>query len=279
MSLTDRLIDYTTRPVSYRVVTLRNLLRRWPVGSYKARLDANAVARPNYGWCAYHAAVEARALGHKAVTVVEMGVAGGNGLVCLCDHRRQIEKALGIEILVAGFDTGAGLPASTDARDLLYSWPAGSFVMDREALERRIGNQAQLVLGDVATSVSNWQPDPQAPLGAVMFDLDYFSSTTNALPILTKENTLPRVWCYFDDVCTGPDEASTERLGEREAIRLFNLSPDRQRLNDHVAQTFSFKGKVSEHWHQQIYVYHRLNHPAYNVCLSANREQLRLQGR
>jgi hypothetical protein len=277
MSLTDRLINFATKPVSYRQLFLRNLLRQWHIGSYKARLHAGGVHRPNYGWCTYYAAALAKALGHKAVTVVEMGVAGGNGLVCLCDNRRQIEKELGIEILVAGFDTGSGLPASTDYRDFLYAWPAGSFVMDRGALERRIGDQAKLVLGDVATSVANWQPDPQAPLGAVMFDLDYFSSTVNALPILTKENSLPRVWCYFDDVCTGPEEVTTEGLGEHEAIRLFNLAPERERLKDHVSRAYSFKGRMPEPWHQHIYIYHRFNHPDYNVCITANRDQLNLR--
>ena len=187
MSFADTVIRHTSRTVPYRVLLLRNFLRQWPIGSYRARLNAGAVHRPNYGWCVFHAATLAKALGHKAITVIEFGVAGGNGLVCLCENSRQIEKEVGIEIRVVGFDAGSGLPASTDYRDFLYAWPAGSFVMDRAALERRIGDQAKLVLGDVSNSVGNWQPDPDAPLGAVMFDLDYFTSTANALPILSKE--------------------------------------------------------------------------------------------
>jgi hypothetical protein len=277
MSLTDRLTNYASRPVSYRLLLFRNLLRRWHFGSYKARLNAGAIHRPNYGWCVYHAATQAKALGHKAVTVIEFGVAGGNGLLCLCDNSRQIAKEVGIEIRVVGFDSGSGLPASTDRRDILYAWPAGSFRMDRAALERRIGNQAQLVLGNVSETVGAWQPDPQAPLAAVLFDLDYFTSTVSALPVLTKENALPRVWCYFDDICSGPEEAATEGLGEREAIRLFNLSPERETLNDRVSQAYTFKGRIPEPWHQQIYLYHRFSHPDYNRCLTANRDQLQLR--
>jgi hypothetical protein len=123
-------------------MVLRRLLSRWPVGSYEARILAGAVTRPHYGWCTYHAAVEAKALGYSAVTVIELGVAGGNGLICLCQHRKEIEKALGVEVLVVGFDAETGLPESADSRDLRYFWPSGSFKMDRITLETRLAGQA-----------------------------------------------------------------------------------------------------------------------------------------
>jgi hypothetical protein len=272
----DRLIDYATKPVPLRVLLARKFLRHFPIGSYEARLRAEGVNRVNYGWCVYFAARQAKALGHKAITVAEFGVAGGNGLVCLCEHKRAIEKELGIGITVVGFDAGSGLPASSEPRDILYCWPEGSFAMDRAALEKRIGNNAQLVLGDVADTVKAWQPDPLAPLGAVMFDLDYYSSTKSALPVLSKENVLPRVWCYFDDVCAGPEEAVTSFVGERQAIAEFNLSPERARLNDNISLAHSFKGIPPQPWHQHICIYHRINHPDYNQCITRDRDPLQL---
>ncbi len=199
--------------------------------------------------------------------------------MCLCGHKKAIEKALGIEILVVGFDSGSGLPASGDPRDILYCWPEGSFVMNRAALEKRIGGQAQLVLGDVSKTVANWQPDPRAPLGAVRFDLDYYSSTMSALPVLTKENVLPRVWCYFDDICAGPEEAVIDIVGERAAISEFNLSPDRKKLNDKISLAHCFKGIQPQSWHRHIYIYHRIDHPNYNVCITKYRDQLQLASR
>jgi hypothetical protein len=71
--------------------------------------------------------------------------------VNLCQHKSDIQKELGIEILVVGFDSGTGLPASQDSRDLLYFWPSGLFEMDRAALEKCIAGQAELVLG-------TWRP-------------------------------------------------------------------------------------------------------------------------
>jgi hypothetical protein len=268
MNLTDRILDLATRPVPLRTLVLRKLLARWPVGSYRARLYAGAVDRAYYGWCLYHAAIEARALGHKAMTAVELGVAGGNGLVCLLEHRRQIQRDLGIEIVVAGFDAGSGLPPSDDPRDLLYCWPTGSFTMDRAALERRLGGQAELIIGDVRATLGAWNPRPDAPLGAILFDLDLYSSTMGAFALLEKSNVLPRIWCYFDDICGYAEDASTDRIGEREAVRQFNIDPRREVLNDHLSLAHTFKGSFAEPWHPHIYLYHRMGHPDYNRCLS-----------
>ena len=276
MTAIDRLIGLASRPVPMRTLILRRLLKSWRIGSFEARLRAEGVVRPHYAWPVYFAACEAKALGHKAITVAEFGVAGGNGLACLCELKKEIEKAVGIEILVVGFDSGSGLPVSSDPRDILYSWPPGSFVMNRPALEARIGGRAQLVIGNVSETVSGWQPNPKAPLGAVMFDLDYYTSTMSALPVLTKENVLPRVWCYLDDICGGHEEAMTDFVGERAAISEFNLSPDRKKLNDNISLTYPFKWFQPQAWHQHIYAYHRINHPRYNTCITRDRDQLQL---
>ena len=277
MTAIDRLIGLASRPVPMRTLILRRLLKSWRIGSFEARLRAEGVVRPHYAWPVYFAACEAKALGHKAITVAEFGVAGGNGLACLCELKKEIEKAVGIEILVVGFDSGSGLPVSSDPRDILYSWPPGSFVMNRPALEARIGGRAQLVIGNVSETVSGWQPNPKAPLGAVMFDLDYYTSTMSALPVLTKENVLPRVWCYLDDICGGHEEAMTDFVGERAAISEFNLSPQRKELNDNIALAYPFKWLQSQPWHQHIYIYHRINHPQYNACITKDRAQLQLE--
>ncbi|HEX3436227.1 MAG TPA: hypothetical protein VHT24_05610 [Pseudacidobacterium sp.] len=252
------------------------MVQHFPIGSYPVRLNASAVDRPWYGWCLFHAAEEAKKLGHNAVTAVEMGVAGGNGLVCLCNHRREIEKLLEIEIVLAGFDSGSGLPPSNDPRDQLYALPSGSYEMDKEALEKCIAGRAELVLGDVSRTVRQWEPRADAPLGAVYFDLDFYSSTMSALSILVKQNVLPRIWCYLDDISGYPDTAVTDGIGVPAAIRDFNLSPERQICKDHIMQSHSFRGHVYEKWHDQIYTYHRFTHPTYNVCLANEKHQLRL---
>ena len=281
MNFTDRMIHYATKPVPLRTLLLRRLLSRWPIGSYEGRVRAGAVDRPWYAWCLYYAAVEAKALGYSAMTAVELGVAGGNGLVSLCSHGDSIRKELGIEVVVVGFDAGTGLPASKDPRDVQYFWPPAAFPMDVAALEQRLQGKARVILGDVATTVRDWNPDENAPLGAVMFDLDLYSSTMGSFALLEKENVLPRMWCYFDDICVDePEIALTDYIGEREAIRQFNLAPERRKMNDHLSPAYVFRHVDPGIWHHQIYLYHRLSHPRYEKCLYAHRagNQLALRG-
>jgi len=274
MLLIDRLIDLSTRPVPLRALALRKILQKVPIGSYWARLRAAAVERPWYGWCLYHAAVEAKALGHRAMTAIEFGVAGGAGLLCLCRHRDQVERAIGIEILVHGFDTGTGLPNSEDPRDLLYVWPPGSFEMNIQTLKERIRGKAELTLGDIAQTVPAWRGRRDAPIGAIMFDLDLYTSTRDALAILTSASTLPRVWCYFDDISGYPVNAYSDFTGVREAIRQFNLDPRRDIRQQHLSRAYTFGGMAPENWHASCYIYHRLQHPDYNRRLSKERHQL-----
>lgn len=258
MSRIDFLISQLARPVPMRTLLLRKLLKSWKLGSFETRLRAGAVPRPNYAWCMYYAAQQAKALGYAAVTIAELGVAGGNGLVCLCGLREEVKQALGIEIIIVGFDAGSGLPESTDPRDVLYFWPAGSFTMNRGSLEARLAGRAELVIGNISKTAQTWNPSPNAPLGAVLFDLDLYTSTSGAMALLEKENVLPRIWCYFDDVCGGPENAFTDSVGEREAIRQFNLAPERRLMRDHLSPAYAFKHAVPEAWHQQIYLYHRM---------------------
>jgi hypothetical protein len=145
--------------------------------------------------------------------------------------------------------------------------------MNQATLKDRLGDRAQLILGDVSETVPAWSPRPDAPLGAVLFDLDLYTSTASALALLTKHDTLPRIWCYFDDICGGPRSAITDSIGEREAIKQFNLKPEREVLRDHLSQAFVFKNLAPESWHQQIFLYHRLSHPLYNANVHEDGEK------
>lgn len=276
MKLADRFVDLATRPVPLRTLFFRKLLQRFPIGSWEARVRAGAVKRPHYALCLRNAAWLAQRLGYRAITVAEFGVAGGSGLLCLCDYAAEVRRAYGVELRVVGFDSAEGLPETHDLRDIHYVWPAGSFEMDRQALEARLAGRAELVLGDVAVTVPRWQPPADAPLGAVMFDLDLYSSTRDALRVLTKENVLPRVWCYFDDMEGSPEMALTDFVGEAAAIREFNNDPARDTLGDNVSPARVFKSNMPERWHGRIHLYHRLRHPQYDLCLSAEKHQLQL---
>jgi hypothetical protein len=273
MDFVSRLIDLATRPVPLRSLVFRRLLARWPIGPYRARLFSGAVDRPAYGFCMYHAAEQAKALGFKAMTAIELGVAAGNGLLSMCRHRDEIKKDLGIDIRLYGFDTGTGLPPSDDLRDVKYYWAPGSYHMNRPALELRLAGRANLVFGNVADTAAQWHAPADAPLGVILFDLDLYTSTLAALKLLTQENVLPRVFCHFDDVIGDPLQALVDCVGEREAIRQFNLAPERNQLHDMISKAYIFATRPPESWHDRIYLYHRQSHPHYNNFVSNKEEQ------
>ena len=86
----------------------------------------------------YQGARLAKLLGIPRISVLEFGVAGGNGLVVIEQHARWIQRELGVGLEIYGFDTGEGLPEPVDYRDLPYGWKAGFFKMDRAVLDRRL---------------------------------------------------------------------------------------------------------------------------------------------
>jgi hypothetical protein len=180
--------------------------------------------------------------------------------------------ATGMKITLVGLDAGSGLPASSDPRDLLYCWPAGSFEMNIPKLQARLAGKAEVVIGDVAVTARELSISPEAPLAAIFFDLDFYTSTRDAFALLAQDNLLPRVWCYFDDVSGAPHNAYTDSIGVRAAIREFNAS--RSPLDSHLSQAYTFLFDGLEVWHQQIYLYHRMNHPDYNKCLSDHKHVL-----
>jgi hypothetical protein len=274
MSFIERSIILAGSPVPFRTRLVRMFLRRFPMGPFSARLKAGAFERPALAFCLYNAARQAKALGHTAITAIEFGVAGGSGLLILCKYRDQIEADLGIRIHLIGLDAGSGLPASTDPRDLLYCWPTGSFEMDVPKLKARIAGRAEIVIGNVSDTAHQLQIPADAPLGAISFDLDYYTSTRDAFSIFNQQNVLPRVWCYFDDVAGTEDHGYSDSIGVRAAIKDFNSA--RPSTDSHLSQAYAFKYSAPEQWHQQIYIYHRPIHPDYNRCLSAEKHVLEL---
>src|SRR5258708_13683914 len=96
----------------------RELLLRWPRASFESKLKWDALERPGYAYGTFHAARQAQALGLGGISVIEMGVAGGRGLLALEGHARAVEELLGIKIDAFGFDLGSGLPETRDYRDM-----------------------------------------------------------------------------------------------------------------------------------------------------------------
>jgi hypothetical protein len=247
----------------------------WPLFSAKHKIHWGLVPRPHYAYCMYQAARLAKLLGIPRISVLEFGVAGGNGLVVIEQNARWIQRELGVELEIYGFDTGEGLPEPVDYRDLPYGWKAGFFKMDRAALERRL-QFSRLVIGQVRdTGRTFFEQYNPAPIGCVFHDLDFYSSTRDALTILEtrSERLLPRIFHYFDDIIGTDLMLQNEFVGQRRAIQEFNeFHADRK-----IAGCPQFHHrKTRKKWHHQIFVFHDFLHPQYNQFIDVENQQLPL---
>jgi hypothetical protein len=224
---------------------------------------------PFYRHCMRHAAVLARKLGHRRISAIEFGVAGGNGLVAMERHAEAVQAETGVEVAVYGFDTGKGLPPPQDYRDIPYLWQPGYFAMDVPKLQARL-RSAKLILGDVAETVREFvEREEPPPVGFIAFDLDYYSSTTAALKILEAghRHLLPRTACYFDDTVGDVDWAYNEFTGELLAIKEFNATHEHMKIAPVNGLRF-VGGRDPQPWHEQVFVAHMFTHPDYNRPIS-----------
>jgi hypothetical protein len=251
----------------------RSLWRRFPVGPLDLRVRYGISSRPHYAYGVYSAAELAAKLGIPAISVVEFGVAGGRGLLALESIATEVSRALGVKIAVYGFDSGEGMPAPVDYRDLPYVWAQGFYKMDQDALKASL-KHATLILGDVANTVPAFLKTPGLPpLGFVSFDLDYYSSTKMALQLFDggPESRLPRAYCYFDDIVWPEIACHNEYLGELCAIREFNA--EHAHLKVSPIHMFSHMRPHPAPWNEQIYVLHDFQHPLYCVNITPMTER------
>jgi hypothetical protein len=219
--------------------------------------------RPQYLWPVLLATRAAKGLGYDRISLIEFGVAGGNGLIALESAASRAQSLLDVEIDVYGFDTGSGMPDPVDHRDLPWVIKSGWFAMDEPALRARL-TRAQLVLGPIAETIAPWLAAEHAPIGFMAFDLDYYSSTMQAFRILegNTRSLLPRVPCYFDDIF---GYGWSDFSGERAAIADFNQAHEHRKIG--AIHGLRYELPPSEFrlpWPNQIYVAHTFDHPRYN---------------
>jgi hypothetical protein len=238
-------------------------------GFHTLMQDEVSARKPFYAWGTLQAAALAHALKVPKISVLEFGVAGGNGLIALERISLLVERMTGVGIEVYGFDSGRGLPKPEDYRDQPNMWFEGQLPMKEDELKAKL-TRAKLRIGWVNETVHGFVNQNNPPVGFVSFDLDLWSSTAQAFEVLKTEHSrvLPRVACYFDDIF---GHSYSEYTGERLAINEFNELDRKRKLDPiHGLRHFVPPAYRDLMW-ETMYFAHYFKHPLYNALDSARK--------
>jgi hypothetical protein len=247
-----------------RVPGTRSLWKRFPLGQVETRVRFDVWDRPHYAYGVWSAAQLAKSLKLPGISVFELGVAGGRGLLALEAIAKRIASDLDLHIDVYGFDIGSGMPEPLDYRDVPYVWRKGFYKMDVSRIQQQRLTSAKIIIGDVAATLPSWTGQAGVlPLGFVAFDMDFYSSTATSFCLFDGpfSSRLPRVLCYFDDIRWPEYAYHNEFVGELLAIREFNERNEKQKLCPiHLLRNVRM---IPAPWNGQMYVLHDFLHPGY----------------
>jgi hypothetical protein len=254
------LLERLTEPVHLNLLSLCVAV----FGTTRAKVLFDTLVRQQHAYGILAAADAARARGLDAVTVVELGVGSGVGLLNLCELSLRISRLAGVRIEVVGFDTGYGLPPPRDCRDHPELYQEGWFPMQKEDVLARLPQTARLILGDMADTVPRFVAslDPAAPLGFACLDVDYYSSAKNALRLFLGDANcyLPVTPVYVDDIA---HRSHNPACGELLAIREWNEEYPYRTIAFDVFLRHRRVFKDAE-WLDHMYNLHVLDHPERN---------------
>ena len=196
--------------------------------------------RPHYESALYEISKEAKRLGINQISAIELGVAGGNGLVSLEKYAKKISKTTGITIKTYGFDFGEGLPPTQNVYDLPFYWKVGIFKSNEDFLSKKCNSK--IYYGDIKDTAKVFFNEVEAPIAFVSVDLDFYSSTKSFLDLISinKNKFLPRSYFYFDDLFS-PENYNYEFNGEMKAIKEFNKSHKSIKLGSSIDHIHNFK--------------------------------------
>ena len=240
----------------WRAMTVE-ILRCFVDFGQKIRGGGGKLGRLAYVLPLAHGVWQALHCNYERLAAVELGVFTGAGLRELCLAAGFFRDEFGIDLRVYGFDrgSGSGLPQLTgDHRDNPELYHVGEFPMpDQEALRASLPAWCELIIGDVGETIPAFlQRTEDRRLAFVAFDLDLYSSTVRALPLLAgaPEHYVPAVPLYFDDTNNGISQC--DWTGERLAALEFNAAHALRKISEPLESRFRMRN---------FYVLQVLDHP------------------
>lgn len=256
----------------YQPALLQQRARAAASSDLRERIRFDLEGRAPYAWGMLAATDAARFFGFAEITVIEFGVAAGNGLFEMCRLASLIGDLTKVRIHVTGFDNCIGLPAPENFRDHPELWSAGDFAMgDAEPLRRKLPSDCRLVIGDIADTLGGFLAnlDKRAPIGFCAVDTDLYSSSVSAFKIYTGDPLLylPVGIAYCDDTLGGASRIGSllrnRKAGQLLALEEFNTRHE-HRIIDEIRTLKYRRPLFHEQWIEQVFAVHILDHPARN---------------
>src|SRR5687768_3917938 len=87
-----------------------------------ALIRYDLIPRAYYALPMLLASMQAQRLGATGMTVVELGVGAGGGMINLCALAALLKRQFNLDYRIIGLDSGAGLPEPRDYRDHPEIW-------------------------------------------------------------------------------------------------------------------------------------------------------------
>ena len=237
----------------------------WLFGSYRSKIDFDLIIRQQHAYGLLSAADRALKLGLNSVSVIEFGVASGAGLINIQRIASKLQKRMGVEFNIYGFDNITGMPTHKDYRDHPDLYKEGDFKMDYESLEKKLTSNVRIIKGDIKSNIKQFLQSlsPESPIGFVSLDVDYYSSSVDALTVFDDDSSkyLDIVYLYVDDI---HKEEHNSLCGELLAIKEFNERHDKMVIEKHP---FLESNRIFKraNWIKHMYFLHVLNHKHRNI--------------
>ena len=124
-------------------------------------------------------------------------------------------------------------------------------------------NKANLRLGRIENTISEFIDSKPAPVAFISFDLDLYSSTRHAFTLLEADQKLllPRIYCYFDDIL---GFTYSEFNGELLAITEFNNDHNMRKVSKINGLKYYLPSSLADQrWVEQFYLAHVFDHECY----------------
>jgi hypothetical protein len=231
-------------------------------GSLRSKINFDLVLRQYHAYSLLEAADLAKRHNKNEVTVIEFGVANGAGLSNIQKISKRITKVSGISFKIFGFDTGAGMPPPSSYKDHPDLYREGDYPMDFNKLQESLDDNTKLIIGKIEETLPIFMKNnfKDSPIAFISIDVDYYSSTVQALKILEMDSDqyLPRVLLYLDDL---QDKSHNSWCGESAAVIEFSDSHKYRKIERHTFLR-GYRIFKNARWIDHIFTGHILDHPS-----------------